>query len=881
MRENDIKEFLVRVLSRVKKPGRYIGGEVNAANGPKSSEDLRFALAFPEVYEIGMSHLGLSILYSILDNSDGVSVERVFAPWPDMEGEMKRQDVELFTLETKTPLMAFDIIGFSLMYELTFTNVITMLSLSRIPLLSSERVSSGDKYPLIIAGGASTFNPEPIAEIFDAIVIGDGEEVILEIVETVRRFRGGKKEELLNALDMIEGIYVPGFFEPEYSNEKFSGMRYRGGGKKTIRKGAVKDLNSVPGTDTPIIPIIGAVHDRISVEIARGCVRGCRFCQAGYICRPMRERDMDKIVSQALTAASVTGFEEVSLLSLSTGDYSRIVPLMRCLMGELEGKGVALSVPSLRVDTLSTEIIDEIKRVRKTGFTIAPEAGSQRLRDVINKNITDDGIEKTIDTVFQAGWRLIKLYFMIGLPTETDDDIRELIGMVKRLEGRIRGHKRGGMNVAISTFVPKPHTPFQWGGFIGLEGTKRRQRELREGLSGRRIKLKFHSPEMSYLEAVFSRGDRRLLATILKAHELGSRFDGWTEGFDFTIWEEAFNQCGLDMEAYADGRHFGTDDPQDPHSPLPWGHIDTGVKVEYLKDELNKAMAGTTTPDCIRDRCQGCGVCMGNTENVIAKGEEGMGNENRSFTELIGDNIPDDTPQGHAINDFAGRLKYLFFYSRDDNTRFLSHLETAAAITRAITMAGLPVNYSQGFHPKPRMSFAGALPVGVKCIGEPFSVELSDRIDIVRAEKDINSNLPRGLMVVDILELGDQKMADIEGISRPTYTIFIDKGSLLPEDVVSRSKDFLKKGEAWIEFEKKGKSKRLDLRPFVEDIEIAGVSYDVSGNEGCKVTLMMKQIGGTHPGPYRVISSIFGISDGEARSLRVVKEALFQALIQK
>jgi radical SAM-linked protein len=535
--------------------------------------------------------------------------------------------------------------------------------------------------------------------------------------------------------------------------------------------------------------------------------------------------------------------EEVSLLSLSSGDYSRIEPLMMSLMDTFEGKRVALSFPSMRVDTLSPEMIREIKRVRKTGFTIAPEAATQRLRDVINKNITEEEIEGVIDAVFGAGWRLIKLYFMIGLPTETDEDICAIAAMIRRLEKKIRSIKKGGMNVSVSTFVPKPHTPFQWEAAISIPEIRRRQEIIVSELGKSSAKLKFHSPEMSYLESVFSRGDRRLVNAIIKASEIGCRFDGWTEHFNFTLWGRAFEDVGLSMSEYAERSYAEAD-------PLPWDHIDTGIGKDFLIRERGRALAGVTTPDCVREECQGCGVCNGNVDVVLSSAKEVI--ESDIDIEKI------DTPSGDT-----GRFKYLLFYKRSGNARFLGHLDTASILNRAILRSGLPVNFSEGFHPKPRVSFSSALPVGVEAGGEPFIVEFFKEIPPDEITRSLNRNLQGGLEVTFAFSLaGDSEESDW-WIYGPTYEVTLDDNGFFPPDVSKKISAFLEEDDVWFEGVERGRRKRINVRQFVEDVDYPS---------GSSLILKMKRIGGSSPSPYRVVSALLGISESEARSLRVVKD---------
>ncbi len=843
-KDPDIKTFLTKALPRVSKPGRYIGGEVNAPRGEPAPADIRVCLAFPEVYEIGMSHQGMAILLWILNSMDGVFAERAFAVWPDMEAEMRKAGLPLFSLETKSPLAGFDIIGFSLMYELTYTNVVNMLGLARIPLLSAQR---NEGHPLVIAGGSCAFNPEPVAEIFDAIVVGDGEEAVVDIIEAYRDLRGAPREKLLDRLAVIPGVYVPRLYEARYVGGSFSGVERPKGGPVTVKKRIVSDLNRAPYPTAPPVPHTKAVHDRVSVEIARGCARGCRFCQAGFVYRPVRERDQETICRLVEEQLSTTGMEEVSLLSLSSGDYSAISSLTARLMESLEQKRVALSVPSLRVDTLSDSMIAEIQKVRKTGFTVAPEAGSARLRAVINKNITEAEIEATVGRVFRAGWRLIKLYFMIGLPTETDEDLDGIISLIQKVERSLPKTGKGGINVSVSTFTPKPHTPFQWEATISTAEMKRRQDRIKRGVRSGRVSVRFHDPRTSLLEAVFSRGDRRLLGVITRACELGCAFDGWTEYFRFDLWERAFAEAGLSMRDCAE-RAYSEDDA------LPWDHIETGVKKSYLTGERARAYGAVPTENCMTDACTNCGVCAGAVRNVRAKVDPTvMGQGGRPAPD-------DDTPA-----EPNPRLAYVFFYRRTGPACFISHLEIASLVSRALTRVGAPVNFTEGFHPKPRISFAEALAVGVEADGEPFVAELSREVDTTALAEALNATLPQGMEIRSILAPGDCPGKISDRALCPVYEIVVAENGYAALDPASSISSFMESSERWFLGSVNGRAKKINVRPFVEALEYRP--------EDKTIRLVMKKIGGSSPSPYRVVSAVLGVSEQEAKSFRVVKES--------
>lgn len=620
--QDDLRHVLMKILPRVAKPTRYTGGEWNAVVKPQEEVDVRVLLAFPDVYDVGMSYIGFKILYSVLNKMDGVQAERAFAPWVDMEEKMREHGVPLYGLETFTPAGEFDIIGFTLQYEMAFTNILNMLDLSGIPLRSKDRNGS---HPLIIAGGPVAYNVEPVAEFFDAVVIGEGETVIIEIVEEYRKARDANepREALIRRLADLDGVYVPKYYDVEYNEDGTlkSVTPNREGVRPYIRKRIMPDLDESPFPEEFIVPYMDIVHDRIALEIQRGCTRGCRFCQAGMIYRPVRERSREKLKELANKLVRSTGYEELSLLSLSSADYSQIQELTCELVEQLKDRGVAVSLPSLRADAFSIDLAKEIQRVRKTGLTFAPEAGTQRLRNVINKGVTEENLFAAVSAAFEAGWYTVKLYFMIGLPTETDEDLAGIVDLAERvlrlgrdIRGRVYG-KRGDVqvNVAVSSLVPKPHTPFQWFGQNTREELKRKQEYIRSLVKARGLSVSFHDVETSFLEAVLSRGDRRLCAAIEQAWKLGCRFDSWEDRLELGLWYRAFEATGIDPTWYAN-RDFGFDEV------LPWDHIRPGVTKKYLKREWDRAMEAAGTVDCRTGDCEGCGVCTGGIRVRLAGG---------------------------------------------------------------------------------------------------------------------------------------------------------------------------------------------------------------------------------------------------------------------
>ena len=777
--------ILQEILSMVEMPSRYLGNEINAIRKDHRSVDLRVVLAFPDLYEIGTSHFGMQILYQVINRRKDVLAERVFAPAPDLEKQLRSRNIPLFTLESHQPLAGFDIIGFSLLYEMNYTNILTILELSNIPFLAAMRA---EHHPLIVAGGPNTCNPEPLAEIFDAMVIGDGEEVVDELMNAWLAWKkegDGKRSTLLEMLAAIDGIYIPSYFEPETDANGWMRLKPMRHDHNKIKRVVLADLDDAPFPDRPVIPFGKPVHDRLRLEVARGCTRGCRFCQAGMIYRPVRERSMNTLLHLSDESIRSTGYEDVSLLSLSTGDYSCVAPLIQAMMERCATDQVAVSLPSLRAGTLTPELMNLIRKVRKTGFTIAPEAGSGRLRRVINKNINEDEIADTVQNAFRLGWRVIKLYFMIGLPTETAEDLEAIVDLVRKLRViKRRECRQGRINVSVATFVPKSHTPFQWEGQISLEKSKGKIDWLRRKLSFPDIQFKWQNPEISILEGLWARGDRRLQPLLLTAFRLGCKLDGWSDHVRYRTWMDACEVEGIDVD-------FHTTRSRSFQEPLPWDHIDSGVDKTFLWREWQDARAGHSSMDCRSGECNQCGVC--DFETIFPRISESC---NR--TEI--------TPTQPPIHRIEEGSQYRIEFSKTGLARYLGHLEMTHAITRAIRRAGIPVRYSQGFHPKPKISFEDALPVGMESLQEFFHVTTRTAVDSKELVENLNAQLPPGLAIRNCRPVKPGKhSADCLSV---TYRIDLSEGSFDSEKLESfrRLDEFL-----ITRVSRKGKKRTIDL----------------------------------------------------------------------
>ncbi len=601
-----LRQRIENILPLVEKPARYTGGELNSVTKTPTEDMVRFAFCFADLYEIGMSHLGMKILYSLLNERKDVWCERVFAPWLDMEEEMRKADIPLYGLESMEAIKDFDLIGFTLQYEMCYSNIINMLDLAKIPLLAKDRTEG---MPFVCMGGPCAYSAEALADFADFYVLGEGEEINLEIIDAYKEWKaqGGEREDFLHKIAAIEGVYVPSFYEIEYKDDgtiEAIEPKYPDVPKK-VKKRIIVDLDKVYYPDKLVVPFVEIVHDRIMLEVFRGCIRGCRFCQAGMIYRPVREKKAGTLIDSAQKLIASTGYEEISLSSLSTSDYTCLREFTDGLLEITEKENISLSLPSLRLDSFSMELMEKVQKVRKSSLTFAPEAGTQRMRDVINKNITEENLLSSAKMAFEGGYSSIKLYFMIGLPFEEIEDVCGIADLSKKVVYQYlstpKEKRSPGLRVttSVASFVPKAFTPFQWAKQDDGETLRIKQRALRDAMTDKRVKYNYHEAPVSVLEGVFARGDRRLGRVLLKAHEKGIKFDGWSDQFSLEKWNEAFDECNISQDFYTRARDFD--------EILPWDMIDVGVTKEFLVSEAKKAEMAVTTPNC-REKCSNCGA---------------------------------------------------------------------------------------------------------------------------------------------------------------------------------------------------------------------------------------------------------------------------------
>ena len=851
-------EFDFELLRGVEKPGRYLNRELNSVYKEVDSEILHMALAFPDLYELGMSNYGFLLLYQLINRHKEFYCERVFTPAADFSDNLKALDKALFSLETSTPLGDFDLIGFSISYEMAYSNVLLMLELAGIPLAAAER---SEKFPLVIAGGPSMVNPEPVAPLFDAILIGDGEEAVVEIATQVliAKKENLAKSDLLLRLAGIEGVYVPSFFQME-SRDGGAVLEPLRDGYSLIRRRVCKDLDKLSLPTTPPVPLIQAVHDRLALEISRGCSRGCRFCQAGMVYRPVREQSPEKLFAAALNGAEATGMEELSLLSLSVGDYSQLLELILGMKSACPG--LDLSLPSVRAGVLNDQLLEALKRSRQGGFTIAPEAGTQRLRDVINKGLSEAEILDTIETLFSQGWDLIKLYFMIGLPGESDKDVMGIVELCGRALARSK-NKRQRLNVSVSTFVPKPHTPFQWEEQISLDETLRRQEMIRQGLKkiapGRRLNFKWHDSRLTLLEGIFSRGDRSLWPVLIKARSLGCSFDAWSDHFNYQLWQQAFNEAGLDLEGQA-AQNFSLD------SSLPWGHIDCLVSEKFLKVEREKAFKEETTRDCRLDECHGCGVCQPRqgVVNVTAP-HQPLGD----VSGLSSAKKPGAGSSEVFLADGQRReWRYELSFSRGRRLSYLSHLENVSVIIRGLRRLKIPLAFSQGFHPHPKVSFVHALPVGLASQHEVMEFRTLEAIDLEQLKQGWPQALPSDLKFIDAFLLKPRVAAIDRRLSGSVYHVGregaegFEWGTLLPKVELVAAQVVAGERPLVLQRRRKGKLQEVDLAPHIEAVEM--------GDDG-DLIVTVKVLDGRNPNIFDILACLAGLDKRPEAGVVVTK----------
>jgi radical SAM family uncharacterized protein/radical SAM-linked protein len=842
---------LDRLILSAQKPSRYSGGELNAVRKDLAAARVKWALAFPDTYEVGMSNVGFRLLYHALNERPDIACERVFMPWPDMERALKTERQPLFSIESRAPLAAFDVVGFTLQFELCYTTVLAMLELGGIALHAKDRRRDD---PLILGGGPCTYNPEPVADFFDAFVVGEGEEVVHEISDALAEWKRGRgsREDLLWLLAEISGVYVPSLFRPHYNGDgTLRAYEPLKPGYDNVVRRVIPDLNLVPQAEKPIVPFMQTVHDRLPLEIQRGCTRGCRFCQVGMITRPTRQRDPNDVRRIAEQGLDATGYEEVGFLSLSAGDYSCIDGVLEDFFDELGPENVGISLPSLRTETMSEKLAAQIKRVRKSGFTVAPEAATERMRRVINKGNAEKDLLHAVDTVFSAGWDLVKFYFMIGLPAERDEDVRAIVKL--SADALRRGKKlnpRAEINVGISTFCPKPFTPFQWDPMIPLEETQRKHALLRDelrqlGRGYRDLHVKPHDAKQSALEGALALGDRRLATAVLHAWQRGQRLDGWTEHFNLDVWHEAFAET---ERRHGVGLEFFAHREKGERETLPFDHIDCEVTKPYLWKARMGALREAQVPDCAygEEICTACGACDYEVVDTIVYHPK----DYRRQPSRAAEALP------------AERTLLRLRYAKEGVAIALSHLETMTALLRTFRRAKLSIPHSQGFHPKPKVSFGPACPVGTESNAEYLDLELFGVQEPAEVARRVRENLPQGFRILscEALRPGGESLSRI--IRGLEYRVELPEGA---PDAAARLAEFTVADEAVVLREREGKQPvRVDLKKSLDRLVAAGpreIRFTLRAGENDAVAR-----------PSELLSALFGAELTRPGVARIVRE---------
>jgi len=853
-----------KILLRVEKPARYVGAEIGGvASRSSDAAAASIVLAFPDLYEIGASYHGFRILYERINARPEFRAERAFAPWDDFEREMRAAAIPLHTIESFRPARDFDLIGFSLQHEMNYTNVLNILDLAGLAVRASER---RDPWPLVIAGGEGAFAPEPLAPFMDAFVLGDGEEVALEILECVaglKRRSGATKSDCLAALARIEGVYVPSLVEFDYNPDgTIASARH----SSSVHRRTF-DLAGDQGPTRPVVPLARIVHDRLVIEIRRGCTRGCRFCSAGMTTRPVRERPPEQILDIAERGLAGTGYRDLSLLSLSSGDYSRIVPLVKSLTERFADRLVTVSLPSLRISTFDVSLAEQIGEVRKTGFTFAPEAGTERLRRAINKPLTDERFFEVVDAVCRAGWQTLKFYFMVGLPTETDEDLDGIVRMVREAERIGRSHWKGRLtiNVTLAPFVPKPHTPFQWEGQVEREELARRYRGVETALERSRcVHVKRHSVEAAFVEAALARGDRRVGEAIERAWRLGCRLDAWSDRFRFDLWQRAFDEAGLDPKFYANRRR--ADD-----EPFPWDHIDAGPAKAFLLEQREAALRAETLDDCAAAECAGCQACPPGVAPNLAGGAV------RPPVSDQAARAPAPVrrrPAKAASEQPAPVQRVRLSYSKEGRLRFLSHLDMVKGWQLLVERAGLPVAYSRGFHPVALLQYAPPLPVGYGAQAEWVDVYLRERMAPDEVMRRLETAAPRDMRLFAPVEVPVAAPALDRSIRAADYEItlageFLAAHALSAEAIAQLWRDARNEAPATAA-EPPEKGSPRHSAALIESFEIASTAPAI-------LRLRVRPTEGNLPDPLRLLRGLLGIEIRSGEDAAVTRLGLIAA----